>query len=228
MAVAARVLSGKGSAISGTRGARQRAASSSSSSSSEPRRSQLNQTTRRNLLRLAGASTIWIFPDSRGPMGLLRSTHDAALAEEMSIPGWSLDELSLSDGWQASPQGTDLRYRVLRTGEGDKAAGVFDPPSAFKTFPFVAVTFACYNAKGEMFHGTDLLGKAEFSYQVGIRQGLEDEYGGVNQMVVGERRQFAFGAETVAENVGGGKVFGKKVAPQDVLVDVTLLSLRPY
>ena len=79
-----------------------------------------------------------------------------------------------------------------------------------------------------MFHGTDLLGKAEFSYQVGIRQGLEDEYGGVNQMVVGERRQFAFGAETVAENVGGGKVFGKKVAPQDVLVDVTLLSLRPY
>ena len=146
----------------------------------------------------------------------------------MSIPGWSLDELSLSDGWQASPQGTDLRYRVLRAGEGDKAAGVFDPPSAFKTFPFVAVTFACYNAKGEMFHGTDLLGKAEFSYQVGIRQGLEDEYGGVNQMVVGERRQFAFGAETVAENVGGGKVFGKKVAPQDVLVDVTLLSLRPY
>ncbi|QDZ21608.1 hypothetical protein HOP50_06g41350 [Chloropicon primus] len=153
----------------------------------------------------------------------------AARAEEATIPAWDLDGLAPSDGWRSSGPSGDFKYRVLRRGEGDSAAGIFDPPEAFKTFPFVAVTFAVYNEQGQRIHGTDELGKAEWAYQVGIRQALEDEVGGVNQMIVGERRQFAFGPDTVIENVGGGKLFGKKVGAQTpLLVDVTLLSLRPY
>ena len=65
--------------------------------------------------------------------------------------------------------------------------------------------------------------------QVGIRQALEDELGGVNDMVVGERRQFVVTEDTVLENIGGGKLFGVKLPPgKSVLVDVRLLKIRPY
>ena len=48
---------------------------------------------------------------------------------------------------------------------------------------------------------------------MGIRQALEDEAGGVNDMVVGERRQFVVTEDTVLENIGGGKLFGVKLPP---------------
>ena len=47
-------------------------------------------------------------------------------------------------------------------------------------------------------------------------------------MIPGERRQFVLTEDTVMENIGGGKLFGKKITPSNVLVDVTLLKLRPY
>jgi hypothetical protein len=120
------------------------------------------------------------------------------------------------------------RSKVVEKGEGDSEAGIFDPPNSFKTFPFVAVTFDCYDESGRRFDSNEQRGKAEWSYQVGIRQALEDEPGCVNDMVPGERRRFVVTEDTVMENVGGGKLFGKKIAPANVLVEVKLLKLRPY
>jgi len=179
-----------------------------------PGRGASNPPGRRAALAILGAAAAMGAPTS------------SARAEEETIPEWTLDALEgRGEGWQRAPVG-DVLFRVLREGKGDEAAGIFDPPESFKTFPFVSVTFACYDESGRMIHQTP---KAEYAYQVGIRQALEDERGGVNQMVVGGRRQFAFGPDTIAENVGGGKLFGKKIGPQQsVLVDVTLLKLRPY
>ena len=138
-----------------------------------------------------------------------------------------IEDFTADDGWQVLPSG--LRCRVLRKGSGDARAGIFDPVSKFSPFPFVEVVYGAYLPSGRMFAGTALERKATWSYQVGIRQELEDEAGAVMDMVVGERRQFAIPLDVVMENVGGGKLFGKKVPNTDVLlVDAQLLAIRPY
>lgn len=144
------------------------------------------------------------------------------------VAPFSVESLPPGEGW-TSAGASGVRFRIVREGVGDRDAGIFDPPAAFKTFPFVAVRFDAYTEDGRRFFSTEDLRKAEFAYQVGVRQGLEDEFGGVNQMIVGERRQFVVPEDVTLENISGGKLFGRKVPPGTaVLVDVTLLSLRPY
>jgi len=151
-----------------------------------------------------------------------------AIEEEVQAVPFSPESLFKKDGWVAAGAG-GVRYRVMRQGTGDRDAGIFDPPDQFKTFPFVAVRFSAYSEDGRRFFATEDLRKAEFAYQVGVRQGLEDEFGGVNQMMVGERRQFVVPEDVVIENISGGKLFGRKVpAGTAILVDAELLSLRPY
>lgn len=161
------------------------------------------------------------------PLGgcwVLRPGYSSAVA---AVAPFSAESLPEGEGWsQALPNG--VRYRVLKKGEGDAAAGIFDPVRKFTPDPFVAVRFASYTSDGKPFHSLeDDVRKAEWSYQVSIRQGLEDEAGGVLEMVPGERRQFVIPADRVLENISG-KLFGKKAPVDDILVDVTLLSIRPY
>ena len=178
---------------------------------------------RRELL----GSAAWVALALAAPPGGRQAARAAEEAAQ-DVEPFSPESLSKTDGWAAAGGG-GVRYRVLRKGAGDRDAGIFDPPDKFKTFPFVAVRFSAYSEDGRRFFGTEDLRKADFSYQVGVRQGLEDEFGGVNQMVVGERRQFVVPEDVVLENISGGKLFGRKVpSGTAVLVDVELLSLRPY
>ena len=174
--------------------------------------------------REVGSLQGWLDAKLAADKAVARAAEEAA----QDVEPFSPESLSKTDGWAAAGGG-GVRYRVLRKGAGDRDAGIFDPPDKFKTFPFVAVRFSAYSEDGRRFFGTEDLRKADFSYQVGVRQGLEDEFGGVNQMVVGERRQFVVPEDVVLENISGGKLFGRKVpSGTAVLVDVELLSLRPY
>ena len=61
-------------------------------------------------------------------------------------------------------------YRVVERGAGDAEAGVFDPPAAFKTFPFVSVAFSVYGTDGTRVDSTEARGKASWDYQVSRRR----------------------------------------------------------
>mmetsp|Transcript_1414 Transcript_1414/g.3041 ORF Transcript_1414/g.3041 Transcript_1414/m.3041 type:complete len:277 (-) Transcript_1414:49-879(-) len=178
---------------------------------------------RRSFFLSGVASSLFILlPNQQARAASSVDEPDATVARFRDI-----DDFVQDNGWETMPSG--LKCRVLRAGEGDARAGIFDPVSKFKPFPFVEVIYSAYLPNGKMFAGTALDRKASFSYQVGIRQELQDEDGAVMSMKVGERRQFAVPAELVMENIGGGKIFGSRVPDVDaILVDVQLLSIRPY
>ena len=64
------------------------------------------------------------------------------------------------------PGDAGVLYRVVEPGAGDAEAGVFDPPAAFKTFPFVSVRFSVYGTDGTLVDSTEARGKASWDYQV--------------------------------------------------------------
>jgi len=139
------------------------------------------------------------------------------------ILSFDLEDFTEEAGWTELDSG--LIYRVLRKGEGDRDAGVFEKVDYFQPFPFVTVLYTAYTPDGKGFAST-ASSRRPWSYQVGVRQGLEDEDGAVMSMVVGERRQFVVPFELAFKR----KLF-LQPAPQNqsaLLVDVELVSLRPY
>ena len=140
---------------------------------------------RRSFFLSGVASSLFILlPNQQARAASSVDEPDATVARFRDI-----DDFVQDNGWETMPSG--LKCRVLRAGEGDARAGIFDPVSKFKPFPFVEVIYSAYLPNGKMFAGTALDRKASFSYQVGIRQELQDEDGAVMSMKVGERRQFA-------------------------------------
>ena len=139
------------------------------------------------------------------------------------IQPFSIEDFSPEDGWTELDSG--LIYKVLQKGEGDRDAGIFDKVDYFQPFPFVTVQYTAYLPSGKGFASSYAERKA-YNYQVGVRQGLEDEDGAVMSMYVGERRQFVVPFELAFKR----KLFGNP-APQNqeaLLIDVELLKLRPY
>ena len=188
-----------------------------------------NRCGRRGALGALGAAALAAQPLARAPPAAAEALPDDndESSRADALPAWSFESLGAAEGWLEAPGGA--RYRVLRAGEGDAAAGVLDPVSSYQPFPFVEVTFAAYTPDGRCFAGTRQDRRATRAYQVGIRQQLEDEPGAVIDMVVGERRQFAVPFDVVMENISGGKLFGEPAPEADaLLVDVTLVALRPY
>ena len=92
----------------------------------------------------------------------------AAAAEAASIAAWTAEGLAgdTEGGWTAAPGDAGVLYRVVEPGAGDAEAGVFDPPAAFKTFPFVSVRFSVYGTDGTLVDSTEARGKASWDYQV--------------------------------------------------------------
>jgi hypothetical protein len=138
--------------------------------------------------------------------------------------------------------------QVTLKGEGDREKGIFDKVDHFQPFPFVTVQVRChpldhtqppslnlnwwcglqytaYTPDGKAF-ASSFIQRRAYSYQVGVRQEVQDEDGAVMSMVVGERRRFVVPQELLFKQ----KVFGTAVPPsaECILVDVELLFLQPY
>jgi hypothetical protein len=92
------------------------------------------------------------------------------------ILSFDLEDFTEEAGWTELDSG--LIYRVLRKGEGDRDAGVFEKVDYFQPFPFVTVLYTAYTPDGKGFAST-ASSRRPWSYQVGVRQGLEDEDGAV-------------------------------------------------
>ena len=113
----------------------------------------------------------------------------------------------------------------MKKGEGDVKKGIFDKVDYFQPFPFVTVHYTAYTPDGKGFSSSYAERRA-YSYQVGVRQELQDEDGAVMSMIVGEVRQFVVPFELAFKR----KLFGQ-TAPQNqnaLLVEVELLALQPY
>mmetsp|Transcript_35856 Transcript_35856/g.78282 ORF Transcript_35856/g.78282 Transcript_35856/m.78282 type:complete len:235 (+) Transcript_35856:47-751(+) len=139
------------------------------------------------------------------------------------IEPFSIEDFSSESGWTELDSG--LLYKVLKKGEGDREAGIFDKVDYFQPFPFVTVQYTAYTPNGKGF-ASSYADRRAYSYQVGVRQELQDEDGAIMSMYVGERRQFVIPFELAFKR----KLFGN-IAPQNqeaLLVEVELLKLRPY
>eukprot|EP00959_Pyramimonas_sp_CCMP1952_P454543 9470062-Pyramimonas_sp.AAC.4 len=139
------------------------------------------------------------------------------------IAPFDVEDFTPEAGWTELDSG--LIYKVLKKGEGDSKAGIFDKVDYFQPFPFVTVRYSAYLPSGKGF-ASSYAERRDYNYQVGVRQELQDEDGAVMSMYVGERRQFVIPFELAFKR----KLFGN-IAPQNqsaLLVEVELLKLQPY
>jgi len=152
-----------------------------------------------------------------------KAVRDGPPAEVDPISPFTLDDVTEDNGWKQLDSG--LAFKVTKVGAGDAAKGIFDKVEKFQPFPFVLVQYTAYKPNGKPFAST-VAERRPYSYQVGIRQEIQDEDGAVMSMVVGERRQFVVGPEIFFKR----KLFGNLVPQNEecLLVDVELLSLQPY
>ncbi|KAK3277826.1 hypothetical protein CYMTET_14190 [Cymbomonas tetramitiformis] len=152
-----------------------------------------------------------------------KAVRNGAVLEIDPVEPFELEDFTTEAGWEELDSG--LLYKVVKKGEGDRDKGIFDKVDHFQPFPFVTVQYTAWTPDGRGF-ASSYAQRRPWTYQVGVRQEVQDEDGAVMSMVVGERRQFVVPFEIAFKR----KLFGE-LAPQNqeaLLIEVELLGLQPY